>query len=148
MAACICIWIASFLISAMTSDAGLLGRSVESVGILSQPAGDGDVPTLRVDVRRRGAAEAHRERCAKLSGPWAENPQLAPGDDATLLQLRVRPFSPAASRGLVFPEKSLFSFIRRVYRCCQQRVNCRSVKGIQGRLRGGKEERHNTFTSL
>uniref|UniRef100_UPI0037E92EF0 uncharacterized protein n=1 Tax=Semicossyphus pulcher TaxID=241346 RepID=UPI0037E92EF0 len=53
-----------------------------------------------------------------------------------MLQLRVRPFSPGASQGLVFPGKHLFSFVRRVYRCCQEGLNCRSVKGIQGRLRG------------
>uniref|UniRef100_A0A3B5LHS8 Uncharacterized protein n=1 Tax=Xiphophorus couchianus TaxID=32473 RepID=A0A3B5LHS8_9TELE len=47
------------------------------------------------------------------------------------LQLRVRPFPPGPSRGLVFPGKSLFGFIRRVYRCCQEGVGCRSVKGIQ-----------------
>ena len=142
MAAHICLWIASFLISSMTSDAGLLGRSLDSVGFPSQST---DGPSLRVDLRRRGAADAHRERCAKLSAPWLENARRDPGDDATLLRLRVRPFTTAASGGLVFPEKSLFSFIRLVYRCCQQRVSCRSVKGIQGRFRGGKAS---TFTSL
>ncbi|XP_028269652.1 uncharacterized protein LOC114441083 [Parambassis ranga] len=85
---------------------------------------------------RRGISETHRERCAELEVPWLENTRKAPGDNGTLLQLRVRPLSPGASRGLVFPGKSLFSFVRRVYRCCQEGVNCRSVKGIQGRLRG------------
>ncbi|XP_070690393.1 uncharacterized protein [Pempheris klunzingeri] len=84
-------------------------------------------------------AETHRERCAELSAPWQENAQQAPEDHATLLQLRVRPFTPGASQGLVFPGKSLFSFVRRVYRCCQEGLNCRSVKGIQGRLRGDKD---------
>ncbi|XP_070759965.1 uncharacterized protein [Enoplosus armatus] len=85
---------------------------------------------------RRGVAETHRERCAELAAPWLGNTQQAPEDNATRLQLRVRPFSPGASRGPVFPGKSLFSFVRRVYRCCQEGLNCRSVKGIQGRLRG------------
>uniref|UniRef100_A0A672JBM7 Uncharacterized protein n=1 Tax=Salarias fasciatus TaxID=181472 RepID=A0A672JBM7_SALFA len=88
---------------------------------------------------RRGAADAHRERCADLSAPWLHNTRQVSGDDGTLLRVRVRPFSPGASRGLVFPEKPLFNFIRRIYRCCQDRVTCRSVRGIQGRMRGDVE---------
>ncbi|XP_062274233.1 uncharacterized protein si:ch211-170d8.2 [Scomber scombrus] len=114
----------------MTSDVGVFGRAVDTRGFLSESqeiASESPTPTLRT--------ETHREQCAELSATWLENTQ-APQDNSTLLQLRVRPFSPGVSRGLVFPGKSLFSFVRRVYRCCQEGLNCRSVKGIQGRLRG------------
>lgn len=119
--------IALFLLF-LTCDTGVLGRAVHAQGFLSQPAGQ----TLRAD------AQWERERCAELAAPWQENAGPAPEDNATLLQLRVRHFSPRASQGLLFPGKSLFSFVRRVYRCCQERLNCRSVKGIPGRLRGGE----------
>ncbi|KAM7416341.1 hypothetical protein PAMA_018420 [Pampus argenteus] len=141
MASSHCSWIALFLVSLMTSDIGISGRAVDTRGFLSQSpkiAKESYRPTLRTDASRRwrrGVAEAHRERCAELAAPWLESTQ-APRDNSTLLQLRVRPFSPGVSRGLVFPGKSLFSFVRRVYHCCQEGLNCRSVKGIQGRLRG------------
>lgn len=125
-------WIALVLLSLMTSDVGVFGRAVDTRGFLSESpeiANESPTPTLRT--------EAHRQQCAELSAPWLENTQ-APQDNSTLLQLRVRPFSPGVSRGLVFPGKSLFSFVRRVYRCCQEGLSCRSVKGIQGRQRGGK----------
>ncbi|KAF6723604.1 hypothetical protein FQA47_017151 [Oryzias melastigma] len=130
MAVSRCIWIASFFISIMTSDTGVWTRSVDSQGFLSRGSN-----AAASDVALR--TDAHRERCAKLTVPWLENAQEAPGTlPASLLQLRVRPFSPGPSRGLVFPGKNLFSFIRRVYRCCQDGLNCRDVKGIQGRQRG------------
>ncbi|XP_067459805.1 uncharacterized protein si:ch211-170d8.2 [Thunnus thynnus] len=141
MASSHCSWIALFLLTVMTSDIGVFGRAVDTRGLLSQSpeiTNESYRPTLRTDALRRwrrGVTEAHRERCAELAAPWLENTQ-APQDDSNLLQLRVRPFSPGVSRGLVFPGKSLFSFVRRVYRCCQEGLNCRSVKGIQGRLRG------------
>lgn len=117
--------IALFLL-VLTCDAGVFGRAVHTRGFLSQPVG----PALRADA----------ERCAELVAPWQENARPAPEEEenATRLQLRVRPFSPRASRGLLFPGKTLFSFVRRVYRCCQERLSCRSVKGIPGRLRGGE----------
>lgn len=143
MASSHCSWIALFLFSVMTSDVGVFGRALDKMGFLSQSqkiSNESTRPVLRTDVLRRWrreVTEAHRERCAELSAPWLENTQPQ-RDNSTLVQLRVRPFSPGVSRGLVFPGKSLFSFVRRVYRCCQEGLNCRSVKGIQGRLRGGK----------
>lgn len=136
-------WISLFVISLKTSDNGVFGRAVDSHAWPSQTseiADESSRSTLRADALRRWRreiTEAHRERCAELSAPWMENTQAAM-DNATMLQLRVRPFIPGVSRGLIFPEKSLFNFVRRVYRCCQEGLNCRSVKGIQGRLRGGK----------
>ncbi|XP_054466094.1 uncharacterized protein si:ch211-170d8.2 [Anoplopoma fimbria] len=138
------IWIALFLISVMTRDIGVFGRAVDKLGFLLQSqrsAEESSGLTLRTDALRRwrrGVAETQLERCAELVAPWLENTH-APQDNATLLQLRVRPFAPGASRGPVFPGKSLFSFVRRVYHCCQEGVNCKSVKGIQGRLRGGTD---------
>ncbi|XP_041855389.1 uncharacterized protein si:ch211-170d8.2 [Melanotaenia boesemani] len=134
-----CFWIALFLVSAMTSDVGVFGRAVDSHGFLSRSsktAEESSEVTLRMDMLKRGTAEAQRDQCAKLAAPWLENTLNTTRDDVTLLKLRVRPFSLGASRGLVFPGKSLFSLVRQVYRCCQEGVNCRSVKGIQGRLRG------------
>ncbi|XP_049907241.1 uncharacterized protein si:ch211-170d8.2 [Epinephelus moara] len=145
MASSHCIWIALFLLSALTSDIRVFGRAVDTLGFLSKSVETARVSsgsTLRTDALRRwrrGITETHRERCAELAVPWLENARQAPEDHATLLQLRVRPFSPGASQGLVFPGKSLFSFVRRVYHCCQDGLNCRSVKGIQGRLRGGTD---------
>uniref|UniRef100_A0A3Q2PVZ5 Uncharacterized LOC105924804 n=1 Tax=Fundulus heteroclitus TaxID=8078 RepID=A0A3Q2PVZ5_FUNHE len=140
-------WIAS-LVFLLTSDAGVLGRAVDSFGVRSQSPQSADGSSrhvLRADGvrrwRRGAAAGAHRERCAELVAPWQENKLQAPEHGTAVLQLRVRPYSPGATRGLVFPGKSLFSFIRRVYLCCQERLGCRSVKGIQGRLRGGKNPR-------
>lgn len=147
MAAPSYIWIASFLIL-LTTDAGVLGRAVDSFGFLSRSPRNADGSfgeILRTDTVRRGrrgvAAAAHRERCAELASPWMENKDEAPEHGTSVLQLRMRPFSPGPSLGLVFPGKSLFSFIRGVYRCCQEGMGCRSVKGIQGRLRGGKNPR-------
>ncbi|XP_040897980.1 uncharacterized protein si:ch211-170d8.2 [Toxotes jaculatrix] len=126
----------------MPSDIGVSGRALDTLGFVSQSpktADESSGPTLRADELRRwrrGIEESHRERCAELAAPWLENTQQAPEDNATVLQLRARPFSPGASQGPVFPGKSLFSFVRRVYHCCQEGLNCRSVKGIQGRLRG------------
>ncbi|XP_041643955.1 uncharacterized protein si:ch211-170d8.2 [Cheilinus undulatus] len=135
------IWIAVFLFS-MTSDSGVLGRAVYKQGFLSQPLKSTDgSPGLALRTgastrMRRGVAGTHGGQCAELAAPWLDNTKQSVDDNPTVLQLRVRPFSPGASQGLVFPGKHLFSFVRRVYRCCQEGLNCRSVKGIQGRLRG------------
>lgn len=136
------LWIALVLFF-ITCHTGVFARAVDTLGFLSQSPkpGAGSPGSLRTDALarwRRGMAETHRERCAELSAPWMENSRRAPEDHETLLQLRVRPFTPGASRGPVFPGKSLFSFVRRVYHCCQEGLSCRSVKGIQGRLRGGE----------
>lgn len=137
MASARCCWTALFLLSVVTC--GVFGRAVNTQGFVSRDEPSGQ--TLRTDALRRwrrAVAGTHRERCAELAAPWQENTRAAPEDDATRLQLRVRPFTPRAAQGLVFPEKSLFSFVRRVYHCCQEGLSCRSLKGIQGRLRGGK----------
>uniref|UniRef100_A0A673CJ89 Uncharacterized protein n=1 Tax=Sphaeramia orbicularis TaxID=375764 RepID=A0A673CJ89_9TELE len=124
------VWIALFLLSVMTSDIAVYGRLMS----LRTTQEEANKPTLGTDVLkrwRREITETHLERCAQLSAPWLDHAH-APQDDATPIHLRIRPFSPGVSHGLVFPGKSLFNFVRRVYHCCQQRINCRSVKGIQG----------------
>ncbi|XP_074527325.1 uncharacterized protein LOC141791036 [Halichoeres trimaculatus] len=137
-----CIWIVVLLLPVLTSDSGVFGRAVDTLGFLSQspkPADGSSGITLRTDASRRwrrGVTGTHREQCAELAAPWLENSKQTQEDNPTVLQLRVRPFSPGASQGLVFPGKHLFSFVRRIYRCCQEGLNCKSVKGIQGRLRG------------
>ncbi|XP_034548305.1 uncharacterized protein si:ch211-170d8.2 [Notolabrus celidotus] len=137
-----CIWIALVLLSVMTSDSSVFGRVVDTLGFLSQSPKSVDEssgPTLRTDASRRwkrGVTRTHREQCAELAAPWLENTKQTPEDNPTVLQLSVRPYSPGVSQGLVFPGKHLFGFVRRIYRCCQEGLNCKSVKGIQGRLRG------------
>lgn len=88
---------------------------------------------------RRGAADSERGRCADLEKPWQENAAAEEDAAGTVLQLRVRPYSPNSPlQALLFPGKPLFSFVRRFYRCCQERRSCGSVRGIPGRLRAGK----------
>uniref|UniRef100_A0A3Q3L384 Uncharacterized LOC113139307 n=1 Tax=Mastacembelus armatus TaxID=205130 RepID=A0A3Q3L384_9TELE len=133
------IWIVPFLLSIMTFEIGVFGRVVNTQGFVSQSpktAFESSGPTLRTDALRRwrrGMMETHRERCAELAAPWLGNTRR-PEDNATMLHIRFRPFSPGVSRGPLFPGKSLFSFVRRVYHCCQEGLNCRRVKGIQGHV--------------
>nr|XP_057927333.1 uncharacterized protein si:ch211-170d8.2 [Doryrhamphus excisus] len=108
------------LISVLSSSIGVLGRALDAHGSVEA--------SLRTDVLR------HRERCAELTASWLQNSQVNPLDKSTVLRLSVRPLSAGISRGSVFPEKPLFSFVRRVYRCCQDGLDCRSVKGLQGGL--------------
>ncbi|XP_035514079.1 uncharacterized protein si:ch211-170d8.2 [Morone saxatilis] len=150
MASSRCTWIALLLLALMTR-----GVSARAVDFGSKPGEEASGADLRTDALRRwrsgGGAETHREPCAELAAPWQENAQDTgddTGDTGTLLQLHVRPFSPRASQGSVFPGKSLFSFVRRVYRCCQEGISCRSVKGIQGRLRGGETQKHGLYQLL
>ncbi|XP_010775294.1 uncharacterized protein [Notothenia coriiceps] len=138
MASSRCIWISLFLLSGVIRFFGVFSRPVDTLEF--HKTADESGTTLRAEVLRRwrrGVAETYRERCAERAAPWLENTQPAPEDNATLLQLRALPLTPGASHGLVFPGKSLFSFVRSVYHCCQEGRDCRSVKGIQGRLRGG-----------
>ncbi|TMS04139.1 hypothetical protein E3U43_001028 [Larimichthys crocea] len=129
-----CSWIVLLLLM-VTRDVGVRARAINPLGFGSEP---GSGPALR--------AETRRERCAELAAPWQENAR-APEDHGNLLRVRVRPFTqraapgpgPALGPGLLFPGSSLFSFVRRVYRCCQDGASCRSVRGIQGRLRGDSD---------
>lgn len=119
-----------FLLLILTCDTGVLGRAVNARGLRAgSSSAIGSSRTVETV-----------QRCAELSAPWRESLEPAPEGNASLpLQLHVRPFAPRASRGvLLFPGKSLLSFVRRVYRCCQERPGCSSVKGVPGRLRGGE----------
>ncbi|XP_061622437.1 uncharacterized protein si:ch211-170d8.2 [Phyllopteryx taeniolatus] len=132
-------WIALLLIAVISSDIGVRGRALEAGGFVAPAPGRSTTPSLRTDLLRRwrrAVAEDRPERCAELTASWQENSQRHPQDHSTVVRLRVRPLSAGVSRGAVFPEKPLFSFVRRVYRCCQDGLDCRSVKGLQGRLRG------------
>ncbi|KAM8865642.1 uncharacterized protein ACB058_006828 [Synchiropus picturatus] len=86
----------------------------------------------------RDSAGSEGHRCSELAAPWLESSE-PPRDGAAGLRLRLRPWAPGASRGAVFPGKSLFSFVRRVYHCCQRGGGCRSLKGLQGRRRGDSD---------
>ncbi|KAJ0019547.1 hypothetical protein NQD34_007116 [Periophthalmus magnuspinnatus] len=127
-------WIVFFLVTVITSDTGVYSRVLSRRTTVEYD----ERASLRTNMLkrwRRGITNAHRERCAELTASWLENTEVPQGD-VMPMPLRVRPFAPGISHGSVFPGKSLFSFVRRVYHCCQQKVHCRSVKGIQGRLRG------------
>nr|XP_043881475.1 uncharacterized protein si:ch211-170d8.2 [Solea senegalensis] len=140
-----CVWISLFLLSVMTGDTGVCARAVQARGFVSpRPQRTTAFQTTSraewTRRRRRAVEETHRgERCAELAAPWMENTQQAPEDNATVLQLRGRPFTAGSSRGLVFPGKSLFNLVRRVYQCCQEGLTCRRVKGIQGRMKGDRD---------
>ncbi|XP_034025579.1 uncharacterized protein si:ch211-170d8.2 [Thalassophryne amazonica] len=114
-------WILLWLLSTTIRDTVVFGRAVDGHGFLSQA---GDESTTHA-----------RERCAELAAPWLENTEAVP-DHATPIRLRVRSAPPAGSRVPLFPGKSLFGFVRRVYRCCRERAPCARVKGLQGRKRG------------
>lgn len=126
MASSNCTRITSLFILMMLSCCGVFGRAVGTSERLSREPHEA---TLRTD------------RCAELEAPWLENTQEARVDSGTRLEISIRHFSARASRGLVFPGKPLFGFVRRVYRCCQEGENCRRLKGIQGRMRGGKKKK-------
>uniref|UniRef100_A0A669CGP5 Uncharacterized protein n=1 Tax=Oreochromis niloticus TaxID=8128 RepID=A0A669CGP5_ORENI len=132
MASSNCTRITSLFILMTLSCCGVFGRAVGTSELLSREPHEA---TLRTGRWLRSTAD----RCAELEAPWLENTQEAPVDSGTRLEIRMRHFSSRASRGLVFPGKPLFSFVRRVYRCCQEGVNCRRLKGIQGRMKGGVE---------
>ncbi|KAK2837613.1 hypothetical protein Q5P01_014825 [Channa striata] len=132
-------WIALVLLTTMPDHSGVFGRAVntrESLSRLPETDDGTSGSTLRTDAWRRDMTETHRERCAELAAPWLENTQHGHEDNTTKMQVRVRPFNPGTFQGQVFPGKSLFNFVRRVYHCCQEGHNCRSVKGIQGVLSG------------
>ncbi|XP_072271534.1 uncharacterized protein [Pyxicephalus adspersus] len=39
-----------------------------------------------------------------------------------------------------FPQRNLFQYVNRVYRCCKLGLNCPKIKGLQGTLEYGKNE--------
>lgn len=87
--------------------------------------------------------------CSDPEPPWRESLASRGGDaPGTLLHLRVRPFSsrPPPPRGLLFPGGPLFSFVRRVYRCCQERRGCGSVRGIPGRPAGNEYSDYSRYS--
>ncbi|XP_061673980.1 uncharacterized protein si:ch211-170d8.2 [Syngnathoides biaculeatus] len=134
--------IALVLLAMMTSEIGVGASEFGAQSPRSSARSQGE--SFRADLPRRWmrvAADDRRGRCAELTASWQENSQQRdPQDHSTVVRLRVRPLSAGVARGSVFPEKPLFSFVRRIYRCCQDGLDCRSVKGIQGRLRGSDVE--------
>lgn len=141
-----CFGVSLFLLS-LHGGAGVSGRAVAALGFPRRTGSEKPStfePLSRSERRRwrRDSTEdTRRDRCAELGAAWMENARHAEEeeDTAMVLRLRGRLFSPAdASRGLLFPGRPLFNFVRKVYQCCQGGGVCSSVKGIQGRMRGGK----------
>ncbi|CAL8294816.1 uncharacterized protein si:ch211-170d8.2 [Gadus morhua] len=126
----------------VTSASGLMDRLGETREYMSPLPQTGEEsyrsnPRLHMVKRlKREVMDAHRQPCAELNAPWRES-TAQPAEGATLLRLRVRSFAQGGPRSAVFPGKSLFNFVRRAYRCCQEGFLCRNVKGIQGHLREG-----------
>lgn len=85
---------------------------------------------------RRGIVESDVEQCAVFTAPWIEATGPVNSQEQ-LYRIRVHSMSEGSTLRTIFPEQSLFRFIRRVYRCCQMGYHCGSVKGIQGRLHHG-----------
>lgn len=144
MASSQCPWVTIIYLSVLTSVIGVFGRAVGMQEFLSQPPNIGEehgrltLRTFMLRRWRREIIETQRGRCADLVAPWMETTE-PPEDFAQMLRIRVRSYHPGDSRRIVFPEQSLLRFIRRVYHCCQVRLHCRRVKGIQGHLRSGKK---------
>ncbi|KAK0133030.1 hypothetical protein N1851_031608 [Merluccius polli] len=139
----VCPWIVLCFLTVVTSASGCMGRSVDTREYMAPPLLHRVEDSYRSGPRlhmlkrwRREVMDAHREPCAELTAPWMDSTDR-PADMETLLRLRIRSFSQGGSRRTVFPGKSLFNFLRRVYRCCREGVLCRNVKGIQGHLREG-----------
>nr|XP_023696524.1 uncharacterized protein LOC111858736 [Paramormyrops kingsleyae] len=86
---------------------------------------------------RRESIEMQREHCALLAAPWKET--RGGGDRGHQYRLRILSLPEGGPRRAVFPEQTLFGFVRRVYRCCQMGFLCRSIKGIQGQLSADSE---------
>ena len=121
------------LLFLLTCEPGAVARAVDSREFA--------LKSLAPARWRRSGADNERGGCAELEKPWQESRAVMEDKAGTLLQLRARPFSPRSPlRALLFPGKPLFSFVRRFYRCCQERRSCGSVRGIPGRLTGGKEQ--------
>ncbi|KAM9475918.1 uncharacterized protein Hap1MRO34_011636 [Clarias gariepinus] len=77
-------------------------------------------------------------QCGELTAPWTRSTAASvSGDRSRVYRLRVFGVSPDGASRLVFPEQPLFSFVRRVYRCCQMGHHCGAVKGLQGRDTAG-----------
>lgn len=116
-------------------------------GVVARPLDAPEYPfhSLAPERWRRSAAEGERGRCADLEKPWQESVAVLEDKPGTLLQLRVLPCSPKSNlKGLLFPGRQLFSFLHRVFRCCQELQGCARVRGIQGRLTGGKAQKKNS----
>ncbi|CAL8343335.1 unnamed protein product [Lota lota] len=135
-----CPWIVLCFLTVVTSASGFMDRLVDtreymapSPQIVGEPPRSN--PRLHMLKRwKREVMDAHP--CAELTSPWKES-SAQPAERATVLRLRIRSYAQGGSRSAVFPGKSLFNFVRRAYRCCQEGFLCRNVKGIQGHLREG-----------
>uniref|UniRef100_A0A3B1K8K5 Si:ch211-170d8.2 n=1 Tax=Astyanax mexicanus TaxID=7994 RepID=A0A3B1K8K5_ASTMX len=80
--------------------------------------------------------EEAEKMCTTLAMPWTEA-RLQGGHWGHIYRLKVLNMGEGGPKRAVFPEQSLFRFVRRVYHCCQMGFHCGGVKGLQGREAGG-----------
>ncbi|KAM9329597.1 uncharacterized protein PAF06_004359 [Gastrophryne carolinensis] len=79
----------------------------------------------------------HRTQCNHMNQSWTHWQDFTNNQDpGSVYMFRVftGPLQPT------FPQRNLFQYITRIYRCCKLRLNCPKIKGLQGTLEdGGKE---------
>ncbi|KAM5191669.1 uncharacterized protein ACMZJ9_001633 [Mantella aurantiaca] len=79
----------------------------------------------------------HRTQCNYMNQSWTQ------GLDPTINQDSKSVYMFRASTGhlkATFPQKNLFQYVSRIYRCCKLRLNCPKIKGLQGTLQDEKRE--------
>ncbi|XP_051950011.1 uncharacterized protein si:ch211-170d8.2 [Xyrauchen texanus] len=101
--------------------------------------GERKIRTGHVQRRIRREPDSERDQCDLQSAPWTESTTPV-GDWGQMYRLKILSTMSDGPRRAVFPERPLFRFVRRVYRCCQLGYHCGSVKGIQGQKVGGNIE--------
>lgn len=117
----------------------VLSTTVQSRAFLSAPMESvSENSNLRISAHKRPRRESvglDTEQCALLTNPWIETTGPVNSQEP-FYRIRVHPRSEENAPRTMFPEQSLFRFIKRIYQCCQMGYHCGSVKGIQGRLHG------------
>ncbi|XP_066458068.1 uncharacterized protein [Eleutherodactylus coqui] len=76
----------------------------------------------------------HRSQCNYMNQFWTQWQGSTDNQDASsvfMLKVFTGPLKP------VFPQKNLFQYMSRIYRCCRLGFGCRRIKGLQGTLDEG-----------
>ncbi|XP_075709888.1 uncharacterized protein LOC142743224 [Rhinoderma darwinii] len=79
----------------------------------------------------------HRSQCNYMNQSWTQWQGSTENQDPSsvyMLNVFIRPIKPT------FPQKNLFQYMSRIYRCCKLGFSCRRIKGLQGILDEGIKE--------
>ncbi|KAG8596895.1 hypothetical protein GDO81_002087 [Engystomops pustulosus] len=79
----------------------------------------------------------HRSQCNYMNQSWTQWQGLMDYDEPSsvyMLRVFTGPIKP------MFPQKNLFQYMSRIYRCCKLGFSCRRIKGLQGTLDEGRRE--------